>query len=80
MSSTDAVIEADELTKRFGDVVAVDEVTFSIGPGQVLGLLGPNGAGKTTLVKMLTTLIGIDTGAARSPGSTCPETPMRSAR
>lgn len=68
MSNPDVVIEADELTKRFRDVVAVNGVTFSIGLGQVLGLLGPNGAGKTTAVKMLTTLLSIDSGSARIAG------------
>ena len=48
------MIEADRLTRRYGDFVAVDEVSFSIGPGEIVGLLGPNGAGKTTIMKMLT--------------------------
>lgn len=68
MSRMNSVIEAAGLTKRFGDVVAADGVTFSIGRGQVLGLLGPNGAGKTTAVKMLTTLLSIDSGSARIAG------------
>ena len=68
MSKPDGVIEADGLTKRFGDVVAADGVTFSSGRGRVLGLLGPNGAGKTTVVKMLTTLLSIDAGSARVAG------------
>ena len=65
MSSTDVVIRAGGLTKRFGDVVAADGVSFEIERGRVLGLLGPNGAGKTTVVRMLTTLIPIDGGAGR---------------
>ena len=48
------MIEADRLTRRYGDFVAVDEVSFSIEPGEIVGLLGPNGAGKTTIMKMLT--------------------------
>jgi len=48
------MIEADRLTRRYGDFVAVDEVSFAIEPGEVVGLLGPNGAGKTTIMKMLT--------------------------
>ena len=48
------MIEADRLTRRYGDFVAVDEVSFFIEPGEIVGLLGPNGAGKTTIMKMLT--------------------------
>ena len=47
------VIEAVELTKRFGDTVAVDRVSFTVQRGEVVGLLGPNGAGKTTILQML---------------------------
>ena len=62
------VIEAEGLSKRFGDVDAVDGVSFAVDAGRVLGLLGPNGAGKTTLVKMVTTLLSIDSGTARVGG------------
>ena len=48
------MIEARSLSKRYGDVKAVDAVTFSIGKGEVVGFLGPNGAGKTTTMRMLT--------------------------
>jgi ABC-2 type transport system ATP-binding protein len=47
------VVTANALTKRYGDVVAVDEITFSLGAGTVTGFLGPNGAGKTTTLKVL---------------------------
>jgi ABC-2 type transport system ATP-binding protein len=50
------MIEAEGLTKSYGPIRAVDQVSFKIPPGQVFGLLGPNGAGKTTTIKMLTTL------------------------
>lgn len=59
-----AVIEARHIEKAFGDVIAASDVTFTVQAGQVLGLLGPNGAGKTTVVKMLTTLLPLDQGAA----------------
>ncbi|MEZ5279028.1 MAG: ATP-binding cassette domain-containing protein [Acidimicrobiales bacterium] len=65
---SNAVIEAEGLTKRFGEVDAVVGVSFQVGAGKVLGLLGPNGAGKTTLVKMVTTLLSIDSGTARVGG------------
>lgn len=68
MSSSEDVIQASGLSRRFGDVVAAEGVTFSVGRGGVLGLLGPNGAGKTTVVKMLTTLLSIDSGTAQIAG------------
>jgi len=61
-------IEAENLTKRFGDTIADDAVTFSVRPGETYGLLGPNGAGKTTLVRMLTTLLRPTSGVARVAG------------
>jgi ABC-2 type transport system ATP-binding protein len=54
--TTDA-IRADELTRTFGDFVAVDRVSFSVARGEIFGFLGPNGAGKTTTLKMLTGLL-----------------------
>ena len=61
-------IEVDGLTKRFGDFVAVDHLSFSVQEGEVFGLLGPNGAGKTTLIRMLTTLTPPSEGTARVAG------------
>src|SRR5262249_35189058 len=57
-------IRAEGLVKRFGNVVALDGVSFEVPVGQVLGLLGPNGAGKTTSVRILTTLLRPDAGSA----------------
>jgi ABC-type multidrug transport system ATPase subunit len=51
-------------TKRFGDRVAFDDVSFEVGYGEVFGFLGPNGAGKTTTVRTLGTLIAPSSGAA----------------
>ena len=62
------MIEAENLTKRFGDLTAVDSVSFSVGEGEVFGFLGPNGAGKTTTVRMLCCLISKTSGAARIGG------------
>ena len=58
------MIEVKELRRRFGPVVAVDGISFSVGKGQVLGLLGPNGAGKTTAMRMLACYIRPDSGTA----------------
>src|SRR5271169_4985579 len=52
------MLEARELTKCYASVPAVQDVTFRLVPGQVLGCLGPNGSGKSTTVKMLTGLLG----------------------
>ena len=48
------MIKTDNLTKRYGDLTAVDHLSFTVEPGEVLGFLGPNGAGKSTTMKMLT--------------------------
>jgi ABC-2 type transport system ATP-binding protein len=62
MSCSALVVE--HLTKRFGDRVAVDDVSFEVGYGEVFGFLGPNGAGKTTTVRALGTLIEPSSGSA----------------
>ena len=56
------MIEVSELTKRFGDVTAVDGISFKAADGEVTGLLGPNGAGKTTLVRIALGLLQPDSG------------------
>lgn len=61
---SELAISTAELSKRFGDKVAVDSVNFEVKRGEVFGFLGPNGAGKTTTIKMLTTLIPPSSGAA----------------
>ncbi|MCS7235634.1 MAG: ATP-binding cassette domain-containing protein, partial [Armatimonadetes bacterium] len=48
-----ALVEAEELTKRFGRVVAVDRISFEVREGECYGFLGPNGAGKTTTLRMV---------------------------
>ena len=59
-----AIIQTIDLTKRFEDVVAVDNLSLSIDEGEIFGLLGPNGAGKTTTVLMLSTVIKPTKGTA----------------
>jgi ABC-2 type transport system ATP-binding protein len=63
-----SVIAFDGLTKRFGDVVAVDDLTVQLQPGRVVGLLGPNGAGKTTTLRMLLGLVTPTAGSAAIDG------------
>jgi ABC-2 type transport system ATP-binding protein len=62
------MIDARGLSKRYGDLVAVDRVTFSVQPGEVVGFLGPNGAGKTTTMRMLTGFVPPTDGSASIAG------------
>ena len=61
-------VETEGLTKRFGDLVAVDSLNLSIEEGEIFGLLGPNGAGKTTTLSMLATLLKPTSGTGRVNG------------
>lgn len=61
-------IKTDNLTRRFGDFVAVDNVSLTVEKGEVFGFLGPNGSGKTTVIKMLTGILGISGGSASIEG------------
>jgi ABC-2 type transport system ATP-binding protein len=63
-----AIIEAAGLTKRYGPVAAVDQLSFTVEAGQVVGFLGPNGAGKTTTLRMLLGLVRPDEGSALIDG------------
>ena len=58
------MIETLSLCKRYGSFTAVDHLSFSVEPGQVLGFLGPNGAGKSTTMKMLTGFLAPSSGTA----------------
>lgn len=66
--SAGAVVEAKELTRRFGSFTAADGISFSISKGEIFGLLGPNGAGKSTTFKMLCGLLRPTSGVARVAG------------
>ncbi|MEE9583147.1 MAG: ATP-binding cassette domain-containing protein, partial [Dehalococcoidales bacterium] len=61
--ASDAIV-AEELTYWYGDLVAVDHISFSVAQGEIIGFLGPNGAGKTTTVKMLTGQLRAKAGKA----------------
>src|SRR5688572_28808508 len=61
---SEAVIKVENLTRRFGDFVAVDHVNFDVHEGEVVGYLGPNGSGKTTTIRMLLGLLEPSDGKA----------------
>ena len=68
-SNNSNIIEVNSLTKKFGDITAVDDISFSIKRGDIFAFLGPNGAGKTTTIKMLTTLLNPTSGHIRIDGN-----------
>jgi ABC-2 type transport system ATP-binding protein len=68
MTMSSPVLQVSDLIKRFGDFPAVDGISFSIKPGEILGLLGPNGAGKTTTIQMLLGLVTPTAGSIRMFG------------
>ena len=70
-------IETFGLTRRFGDLVAANQVTLHVPYGSIFGLLGPNGAGKTTTIKMLTTMLEPSEGTASVAGFDIVKTPAR---
>src|SRR5688572_14135058 len=70
------MIEVHGLSKSFGKVQAVQNVSFSASDGQITGLLGPNGAGKSTTLRMLYTLLKPDSGTARIDGFDVTESPL----
>lgn len=63
-----AILEVSHLSKRFGGLTAVSDVSFSVQPGEIVGILGPNGAGKTTLYNLLTGFIPPDQGSVEFLG------------
>jgi ABC-2 type transport system ATP-binding protein len=79
MTGSEYLVETKDLTKRYGNVRAVDRLNLAVRPGEVYGFLGPNGAGKTTTLRMLLGLVRASSGTAavlgRAPGD--PETLVR---
>ena len=71
------MIEVQNLTKRYGQHVALDGVSFSVGCGEVVGFLGPNGAGKSTTMRILTTFMAATSGSVRVGDDCVFENPMR---
>ncbi len=74
-SDNRAIIEVAGLTKRYGGVLAVDDISFDVGQGELFGFLGPNGAGKTTTINLLTGLARLDGGTIRIGGIDCTRNP-----
>jgi ABC-2 type transport system ATP-binding protein len=70
------MIEATELTKNYGNVAAVNGISFSVMEGELFGLLGPNGSGKTTMIRMLTGQVRPTAGSARVMGLDPAEDPI----
>src|SRR5437870_8169972 len=73
-----AMLEAVRLSRRFGDAVAVDDVSLAVAPGKLVGFVGPNGAGKTTTLRMLMGITAPDGGEIRVDGR--PVTPAERAQ
>jgi ABC-2 type transport system ATP-binding protein len=67
-AAQDLAIETIALTRKFGEMTAVDHIDLHVGHGKIFGLLGPNGAGKSTTIKILTTLLDPTSGTARVAG------------
>jgi len=63
LNAQSVAINASNLVKRFGDLVAVDDVSFKINQGEIVGILGPNGAGKTTIIRLLTGVFQLENNA-----------------
>ena len=63
------MLELDGLTRRFGDVLALDDLTFAVAPGRMFGFVGPNGAGKTTAMRIILGVLRADAGAVRWNGA-----------
>jgi ABC-2 type transport system ATP-binding protein len=66
--AAETIIDVRELTKKFGDVTAVDNISFEVEKGGIFAFLGPNGAGKSTTIKMLTTLLSPTSGSLHIAG------------
>jgi len=77
---SNCMIETKELTKRFGDFLAVDRISFRVEPGQVLGFLGPNGAGKSTTMKMLAGFLSPTSGSGSICGFDVENQPLEAKR
>jgi ABC-2 type transport system ATP-binding protein len=71
------IISVSNLTKRFGNVLAVDNISFNVRPGEIFGILGPNGAGKTTTLEMIEALTPIERGSVLVDGINVAKQPKK---
>jgi ABC-2 type transport system ATP-binding protein len=71
------MIETDQLTRCYGNLIAVDSLTMRVEPGQVLGLLGPNGAGKSTAMRLISGFLVPTSGSARVCGFDVGRDPLK---
>ena len=74
------MIEAQNLTRRYGDFTAVDGISFSVNDGEIVGMLGPNGAGKTTTIRMITGFLPPTSGRVTVAGKDLFESPREARR
>lgn len=74
------MIEIKNLTKRYGDLLAVDSISFTVAPGEVLGFLGPNGAGKSTTMKMIAGFLTPSDGSISVCGFDVEKQPLEAKR
>ena len=74
------MIEVSHVSRIFGDFCAVNDVSFSIPTGEIVGLLGPNGAGKTTTMRMITGFLEMSSGSIKIDGKDIREDPVRAKR
>src|SRR5208283_2939540 len=79
-AASPALIEADGLTKLYGDFPAVTDLSFSVRPGEVIGLVGPNGAGKTSTLRCLAGIIPASSGSVRIAGYKLAKDPVAAKR
>src|SRR5712691_5532730 len=71
MTDGSPVVETRQLTKKYGEFVALDRLTLAVERGEILGFVGPNGAGKTTTIKILVGLARPTSGSAKVAGADC---------
>lgn len=74
------MIEVSHLVKRYGDVLAVDDLSFTVRPGEILGFLGPNGAGKSTTMRIVAGFVSATSGSARVCGHDVEREPLAAKR